>query len=663
MCGIFGIIASHDSSLLGVDLRAGVMKAFHESERRGKDSSGAMCVSLQKVVVTKSPARGKEMIKTGAFRELLKLALAEYSKGDIFMVLGHTRMATHGSIDLEDNNQPILSNGSAVLHNGIIVNHEEIFQSRPSLKREFEVDTEVIPLLIEDFRRSGCSELDAVKKTTKAIRGANTFLYLNTESNVAYLNSSNGSLYVLENKPEGLFVFASEKQTLDEILLEIKYKSQSREIYQPSNEHLVEINLGDYKGKGPHALSLEIDTIGNVKRDLLNLGSSADSNKANSVNLLPRTQGSLSADFHSKLPNTNKILRCKKCILPTSFPFLSFNEFGVCALCQTTEMFPQHGTEKLLKDLNGNDESAILVPISGGRDSCYALHYIVKELNLNAVAFTYDWGFVTDVARKNISRMCGELRVEHILVAADLKMKRRNVQKNVSAWLKKPHLGMVPLFMAGDKDFFRFASEVKKELKLSNSVFGMTRFEPAGFKTGFAGIRETNQYEKTFDLGISNKVKLASFYSRQSLANPSYLNSSLLDSVSGYYSYYLKKMDYLQLFDYVKWHERSVLSTLFNDYGWETSKHSSNTWRIGDASAPFYNYIYFYFSGLTENDVYLSNLIRDGQVSREKALDLVEDFNSGDEIGFIAYCNLIGLDANLVLKGIHKNPGLIDIQS
>ena len=126
---------------------------------------------------------------------------------------------------------------------------------------------------------------------------------------------------------------------------------------------------------------------------------------------------------------------------------------------------------------------------------------------------------------------------------------------------------------------------------------------------------------------------------------------------------YLKKMDYLQLFDYVKWDERSVLSTLFDDYGWETSKHSSNTWRIGDASAPFYNYIYFYFSGLTENDVYLSNLIRDGQVSREKALGLVEDFNSGDEIGFIAYCNLIGLDANLVLKRIHRNPGLVDAQS
>lgn len=355
MCGIFGIIASPDSTLHGADLEAGVIKAFHESERRGKDSSGAMSVSSQKILVTKSPARGNEMIKTGAFKELLNQALAEFSRGGIFMVLGHTRMATHGSIDLDDNNQPTISNGSAVLHNGIIINHEEIFQSRPNLKREYEVDTEVIPLLVEDFRRSGCSELDSVKETAKAISGANTFLYINADSNVAYLNSSNGSLYVLENEPEGIFVFASEKQTLDRILLEIKYQSQRREIYQPLNDHLVEINLGKYRRKSIDELSPEGEKITHPKRDLLNLGSLPDPAKANLVSLLSPTRGSLTEDFYSKLPSTNKILRCKKCILPTNFPYLSFNELGVCALCQRTEIFPQHGTEKLLKDLDSKD--------------------------------------------------------------------------------------------------------------------------------------------------------------------------------------------------------------------------------------------------------------------------------------------------------------------
>ena len=663
MCGIFGIIASPDSHLTSRDLRAGVLKAFHESERRGKDSSGAMHISTQKIVVTKSSARGKDLIKTKIFQELLTGALDDYECGETFIFFGHTRMATHGSADVDVNNQPVLSDRSVVLHNGIIVNFEEIFEATPELKREHEVDSEIIPLLIDNLRRIGYSEMDSVVKTSKKIVGANTFLYLNSNSNTAYLNSSNGSLYVLENESKGLFAFASEKQTLDKILLEVKYVSQVDDVYQPPRNRPVEIRLSNYNGMSFDASTHRQDVSLDIGRELLNLVASTASTNHHRESFSLDSEAHLPADFHSKLPNFKEIVRCQKCILPTNFPYLGFDENGICDLCQREGNFPQYGTKKLLRDLHSKEGDTYLIPISGGRDSCYALHYVVKELNMKAVAFTYDWGFVTDVARRNISKMCGELGVEHILVAADLKMKRKNVRKNVSAWLKKPHLGMVPLFMAGDKDFFRYASEVKNDLNLSNSLFGMTRFEPAGFKTGFAGIRETNQYEKTFDLGISNKVKLASFYARQSLTNPRYLNSSLADSISGYYSYYLKKMDYLQLFDYVKWNEGTVLSTLFDNYGWETSKHSSNTWRIGDASAPFYNYIYFYFSGLTENDVYLSNLIRDGQVSREKALHLVEDFNKGDEIGFTSYCNLIGLDANLVLKEIHKNPGLVGTKS
>ena len=50
-----------------------------------------------------------------------------------------------------------------------------------------------------------------------------------------------------------------------------------------------------------------------------------------------------------------------------------------------------------------------LVPFSGGRDSMYVMHVIKKELGLNPIAFTYDWGMVTDLARRNIARICGNL--------------------------------------------------------------------------------------------------------------------------------------------------------------------------------------------------------------------------------------------------------------
>ena len=82
-----------------------------------------------------------------------------------------------------------------------------------------------------------------------------------------------------------------------------------------------------------------------------------------------------------------------------------------------------------------NGKADCLVPLSGGRDSIL-FHYVKNELNMNPIAFTYDWGMVTDLARRNIARICGQLEVENIIVAADIQWKRDNIRKNILAWLK-----------------------------------------------------------------------------------------------------------------------------------------------------------------------------------------------------------------------------------
>ena len=60
---------------------------------------------------------------------------------------------------------------------------------------------------------------------------------------------------------------------------------------------------------------------------------------------------------------------------------------------------------------------------------------------MNPIAYTYDWGMVTDLGRRNISRMCSSLGVENIIIAANIGLKRKNIRKNLLAWLKKTSLG------------------------------------------------------------------------------------------------------------------------------------------------------------------------------------------------------------------------------
>lgn len=45
---------------------------------------------------------------------------------------------------------------------------------------------------------------------------------------------------------------------------------------------------------------------------------------------------------------------------------------------------------------------------------------------------------------------------------------------------------------------------------------------------------------------------------------------------------------------------------------------TNTTWRIGDGTAAFYNYVYYTVAGFTEHDTFRSNQIREGQMTREE---------------------------------------------
>src|SRR5690606_20510487 len=109
----------------------------------------------------------------------------------------------------------------------------------------------------------------------------------------------------------------------------------------------------------------------------------------------------------------NRIKRCNKCLLPETFPYLTFDEAGVCSYCNNYQPQKHLGInalqERADKIRSSDGKPDCLVMFSGGRDSSYGLHFIKKELNLNPIAYTYDWGMVTDLARRNQARICGKL--------------------------------------------------------------------------------------------------------------------------------------------------------------------------------------------------------------------------------------------------------------
>lgn len=156
MCGIVGAVAQRDVAEI-------LINGLHRLEYRGYDSAGVAVVNehheLQRV---------RCLGKVKALDEAVSEKPLIGGTG-----IAHTRWATHGEPS-ETNAHPHASGTFAVVHNGIIENHEELRELLKSRGYVFlsQTDTEVIAHLVEWEMRSTDSLLEAVKKAVKQLTGA-----------------------------------------------------------------------------------------------------------------------------------------------------------------------------------------------------------------------------------------------------------------------------------------------------------------------------------------------------------------------------------------------------------------------------------------------------------------------------------------------------------
>lgn len=158
MCGIVGAIAGRDVVPL-------LIEGLKRLEYRGYDSSGIA------VIDQAERPEVRRVRRTGRVSEMATAAQAEGFNASLG--IGHTRWATHGGVT-EANAHPHISHGVALVHNGIIENHEEQREKLRALGYTFEsqTDTEVIAHLIHHHLKKGDDLLVALQHTVKELTGA-----------------------------------------------------------------------------------------------------------------------------------------------------------------------------------------------------------------------------------------------------------------------------------------------------------------------------------------------------------------------------------------------------------------------------------------------------------------------------------------------------------
>jgi tRNA(Ile)-lysidine synthase TilS/MesJ len=139
---------------------------------------------------------------------------------------------------------------------------------------------------------------------------------------------------------------------------------------------------------------------------------------------------------------------CSVCVLPETFPTIEFDHHGVCNYCRSYKG-KQHQDElkkeyrekfdRLLSDQKDRGDYDVLMAYSGGKDSTYTLDIFRNHFALRVLALTFDHGFVSPYAMKNMKTVTEQLGIDHVIFKPNFEVMKKvfNISVNGDLYSKK----------------------------------------------------------------------------------------------------------------------------------------------------------------------------------------------------------------------------------
>ncbi len=205
MCGIVAAVA--DRNIVPV-----LLEGLRKLEYRGYDSAGLALIDAGSLQRLRAVGRVAELT-----------AQAEATQAAGHTGIAHTRWATHG-VPCERNAHPHVSGGLAVVHNGIIENHEALRASLKAAGYEFtsDTDTEVIAHLVARELQAGGDLFDAVRAALTQLEGAYAIAVLRETEPSRVIVARQGSPLLLGLADDGTYA-ASDAAALLQVTRRMVY--------------------------------------------------------------------------------------------------------------------------------------------------------------------------------------------------------------------------------------------------------------------------------------------------------------------------------------------------------------------------------------------------------------------------------------------------------
>ena len=306
---------------------------------------------------------------------------------------------------------------------------------------------------------------------------------------------------------------------------------------------------------------------------------------------------------------------CTKCILDTTSKLISFDQNGVCNFCHkfdedakdvlyvSDEIKRERFTKEIqrIKKLGEGKQYDCILGLSGGVDSSY-LAIIAKEQGLRPLVVHFDNGWNSELAVKNIENIVSRLGFDLYTYVIDWEL-FKDAQKS---YIKASVLDMeVPTDML----IFAVLFDIAKKYKIKTIL--------SGYNLATEGVLPRDwSYERKFD-AVNFRNIIRKHGNPKTLKKFPYL---------GYYRHHIYKNYYqinlVALLNHLNYKKAEVKKRLMAELDWQDygGKHYESIWTRFDQG-----YILPKKFNIDKRKAHLSNLILNGELTREQALEQMKE--------------------------------------
>jgi len=318
---------------------------------------------------------------------------------------------------------------------------------------------------------------------------------------------------------------------------------------------------------------------------------------------------------------------CARCCMPETNEGMAFDEMGICKACRSSEekMRIDWGTrQQALKRIideakakSGNNYDCI-VPISGGKDSAFQLHILVKVFGVTPLAVTFSHNWFTEAGKHNLWTVLDKLQVDHMMYTPNRGLVNKLARKSLpmigdSCW--HCHAGV-----------WSYPFHVAVKFGVPLIIYGESPAEFSGRTTYWEqDIKSDKDFVK---VGMLNSIKVPADrmvggnISRKEL-NLFYPPSAEELEAAGIYGIFLG--------DFVFWDHERQTEFLVKEYDWREDKVEGSYKHYKSVEckmAGVHDYAKYVKRGFGRGTDFASQDVRAGLMTREEAFDIAATTDS-----------------------------------